>query len=142
MAGRCGDIAAAQMLGADLAYMGTRFIATQEANAKPDYKQMILDSAAKDVTYTPAFSGIPANYLTKSIVAAGLDPATLQPKGFVDMDLSNREDKKIKAWRDIWSAGQGTGSIADVPTVAELVERLTREYRDAAGGDAGLRAAE
>lgn len=141
LAGAISDgrsVRAAQMLGADLAYMGTRFIATREANAKPDYKQMILDSAAKDVTYTPAFSGIPANYLTKSIVAAGLDPANLRPKGFIDMDLSNRPDKeeqKIKAWRDIWSAGQGAGSIADVPSVAELVARLTAEYRDAAAGD-------
>ena len=143
LAGSISDgrsVRAAQVLGADLAYMGTRFIATQEANAKQDYKQMILDSEAKDVTYTPAFSGIPANYLTKSIVAAGLDPANLKPKGFVDMDLSNREETKIKAWRDIWSAGQGSGSIKDVPSVAELVARLTAEYRDAVAADRALAA--
>ena len=136
-------IRAAQVLGADLAYVGTRFIATREANALPAYKQMILDSAAKDITYTPAFSGIPANYLTRSIEAAGLDPANLQPKGHIDMDLGVRPDegaKKVKAWKDIWSAGQGVGSISDVPSVAELVERLKAEYQASADGDRAIAA--
>lgn len=134
LAGAISDgrsIRAARMLGADLAYVGTRFIATAEANAKAEYKQMILESGAKDVTYTPAFSGIPANYLTKSIIAAGLDPANLKPKGHIDMDLGNREENRPKAWRDIWSAGQGCGGISDVPSVAELVARLKREYDEA-----------
>lgn len=150
LAGSISDgagIRAAQVLGADLAYVGTRFIATREANAVSGYKQMILDSAAKDVTYTPAFSGIPANYLTRSIVSAGLDPDNLQPKGHIDLDLANRPEdgsktdaKKLKAWKDIWSAGQGCGSIDDVPSVAELVERLGREYRAALDGDRAIAA--
>ncbi len=158
LAGAISDgraVRAAQVLGANLAYMGTRFIATREANAKDAYKQMILDSAAKDITYTPAFSGIPANYLTKSILAAGLDPANLKPKGFIDMDLGNRPERtgeqrvdkpgdggepQIKAWRDIWSAGQGAGSVHDVPSVAELVARLAAEYRAALADDRALAA--
>ena len=127
-------VRAAQVLGADLAYVGSRFIATKEANAAPAYKQMLIDSGAKDITYTPAFSGVPANYLTKSILGAGLDPNNLKPKGHIDMDLGTRPDeneKKVKAWKDIWSAGQGVGSIDDVPSVAELVDRMKREYRAA-----------
>ncbi|MGE0658182.1 MAG: NAD(P)H-dependent flavin oxidoreductase [Reyranellaceae bacterium] len=136
-------VRAAQVLGADLAYVGSRFIATKEANAVAQYKQMLIDSGAKDITYTPAFSGVPANYLTKSIIDAGLDPANLKPKGHVDMDLGTRPDdneKKVKAWKDIWSAGQGVGSIDDVPSVAELVERMTREYRAAVDTDRAVAA--
>jgi len=134
---------AVQVLGADLAYVGSRFIATKEANAVPAYKQMLIDSGAKDITYTPAFSGVPANYLTKSIVGAGLDPANLRPKGHVDMDLGTRPDegeKKVKAWKDIWSAGHGVGSIDDVPSVAELVDRMTSEYRAAVETDRAVAA--
>ncbi len=136
-------VRAVQVLGADLAYVGSRFIATKEANAVPAYKQMLIDSGAKDITYTPAFSGVPANYLTKSIVGAGLDPANLKPKGHVDMDLGTRPDegeKKVKAWKDIWSAGHGVGSIDDVPSVAELVDRMTREYRAAVDTDRAVAA--
>lgn len=136
-------VRAAQVLGADLAYVGSRFIATKEANAVPEYKQMLIDSGAKDITYTPAFSGVPANYLTKSILSAGLDPNNLKPKGHIDMDLGTRPDeneKKIKAWKDIWSAGQGVGSIDDVPSVAELVERMKREYRAAVDSDRAVAA--
>jgi len=136
-------VRAAQVLGADLAYVGSRFIATKEANAAPAYKQMLIDSGAKDITYTPAFSGVPANYLTKSIIGAGLDPANLKPKGHIDMDLGTRPDeneKKVKAWKDIWSAGQGVGSIDDVPSVAELVERMKREYRAAVESDRAVAA--
>lgn len=136
-------VRAVQVLGADLAYVGSRFIATKEANAVAQYKQMLIDSGAKDITYTPAFSGVPANYLTKSIVNAGLDPANLKPKGHVDMDLGTRPDeneKKVKAWKDIWSAGQGVGSIDDVPSVAELVDRMTREYRAAVDTDRAMAA--
>lgn len=136
-------VRAAQVLGADLAYVGSRFIATKEANAAPAYKQMLIDSGAKDITYTPAFSGVPANYLTKSILGAGLDPNNLKPKGHIDMDLGTRPDeneKKVKAWKDIWSAGQGVGSIDDVPSVAELVDRMKREYRAAVESDRAVAA--
>jgi nitronate monooxygenase len=136
-------VRAVQVLGADLAYVGSRFIATKEANAVADYKQMLIDSAAKDITYTPAFSGVPANYLTKSILGAGLDPNNLKPKGHIDMDLGTRPDeneKKVKAWKDIWSAGHGVGSIEDVPSVAELVERMKREYRAAVDSDRAIAA--
>jgi nitronate monooxygenase len=136
-------VRAVQVLGADLAYVGSRFIATKEANAVPEYKQMLIDSAAKDITYTPAFSGVPANYLTKSILGAGLDPNNLKPKGHIDMDLGTRPDeneKKVKAWKDIWSAGHGVGSIDDVPSVADLVERMKREYRTAVELDRAIAA--
>jgi nitronate monooxygenase len=136
-------VRAVQVLGADLAYVGSRFIATREANAVPEYKQMLIDSGAKDITYTPAFSGVPANYLTKSILGAGLDPSNLTPKGHIDMDLGTRPDeneKKIKAWKDIWSAGHGVGSIDDVPSVAELVERMKREYRAVVESDRAMAA--
>jgi nitronate monooxygenase len=136
-------VRAVQVLGADLAYVGSRFIATREANAVPEYKQMLIDSGAKDITYTHAFSGVPANYLTKSILGAGLDPSNLTPKGHIDMDLGTRPDeneKKIKAWKDIWSAGHGVGSIDDVPSVAELVERMKREYRAVVESDRAMAA--
>jgi nitronate monooxygenase len=136
-------VRAVQVLGADLAYVGSRFIASKEANAVPAYKQMLIDSAAKDITYTPAFSGVPANYLSKSIVGAGLDPNNLKPKGHIDMDLGTRPDeneKKVKAWKDIWSAGQGVGLIDDVPSVAELVDRMKREYRAAVESDRAIAA--
>jgi nitronate monooxygenase len=136
-------VRAVQVLGADLAYVGSRFIATKEANAVPEYKQMLIDSAAKDITYTPAFSGVPANYLTKSILGAGLDPNNLKAKGHIDMDLGTRPDeneKKVKAWKDIWSAGHGVGSIDDVPSVADLVERMKREYRTAVELDRAIAA--
>lgn len=119
-------IAAAMALGADFAYLGTRFIATQEANAPPEYKQMLLDSSSADILYTPAISGIPASFLRPSIVKAGLDPENLQHKGEIDLGL---ELSSAKAWKDIWSAGQGTGTIGDVPPAAELCARLLQEYR-------------
>jgi nitronate monooxygenase len=122
-------IRAAQMLGADLAYMGTRFVAAQESAASPEYKEMLIGSTPKDLIYTPAFSGIPANMLRPSIVAAGIDPENLQAKGKID--LGEEFSHETKAWRDIWTAGQGVGSIHDVPRVADLIERLKREYRGA-----------
>lgn len=118
-------ILAAQAMGADFAYMGTRFIATQEANAAPGYKAMITESAAADILYTPFFSGVPGNYLKPSIVAAGLDPDNLAPR---DKDTANFGTTRKKTWRDIWGAGQGVGTIADIPNVAALVARLASEY--------------
>jgi nitronate monooxygenase len=119
------EIAAARLLGADLAYLGTRFIATQESMAQDEYKSMLLSSSAKDVVYTPAISGINANFLRPSIAAAGLDPDNL-PTG-ANLDMGHER----KAWKNVWSAGQGTGSIADVPSTAELCARLTQEYEEA-----------
>ncbi|MBX6375105.1 MAG: nitronate monooxygenase [Acetobacteraceae bacterium] len=122
------QIAAARLLGADLAYIGTRFIATRESMAVDAYKRMVVEaSGAKDIVYTPAFSGVHGNYLRPSIIAAGLDPDNLPPKPEGGYSRERR-----KAWRDIWSGGQGVGSINDIPTVAELCERLRREYREAA----------
>jgi nitronate monooxygenase len=124
---RGNHIRAAQVMGADYAYMGTRFIATQEAHASDAYKQMILDSNAADLVYTPAFTGVHGNYLRASIERAGLDPDNIVGgKDKPDLKLENRTD--AKAWKDIWGAGQGVGSIHDVPRVEALVARLKREY--------------
>lgn len=121
-------IAAAKMLGADLVYMGTRFIASQEAAASPEYKQMLLEADLADVVYTPAISGLPANFLKPSIRAAGLDPDALPtPRGLFQPDLPDG----LKAWKHIWSAGHGVGLIDDLPTTAEIIERLEREFHAA-----------
>ncbi len=122
-------ILAAQAMGADFAYIGTRFIATQEAHAVDAYKQAIVDSAAKDVVYTPYFTGVHGNYLSKSIVAAGLDPANLPERDKTVMNFGGAT--AAKAWKDIWGAGQGVGTIDDVMPTAELVARLQQEYRSA-----------
>jgi nitronate monooxygenase len=124
---------AAEVLGADFGYMGTRFIATREAAVDAGHKDMIVRDRAADIVYTPVFSGIWANYLKNSVRAAGIDPDALQ--GHQDggkADLFANLDGKPKAWKDVWSAGQGIGSIHDVPTVAELVERMRQEYAEAA----------
>ena len=139
-------ILAAQAMGADFAYMGTRFIATQEANAVPGYKQMLVDSAAGDIVYSSLFTGVHGNYLKKSIIAAGMDPDNLPEADKSTMSFGSGGSSKSKAWRDIWGAGQGVGLIEDVPSVADLVARLKREY-DAAkaelvGGSRAAQAAE
>lgn len=120
------NILAAQALGADFAYIGTRFIATREANAVDAYKQAIIESAAKDVVYTPYFTGVHGNYLKKSIVAAGLDPDDLPVKDKTAMSFGSSRD--AKAWRDIWGAGQGVGSIDAVLPAAELIAQMKQEY--------------
>lgn len=120
------SIAAAIAMGADFGYLGTRFIATEEAAAPVDYKQMLIDSAAKDILYTPAISGVPASFLRPSLIRAGLDPDNLEHKTEIDM---GEELDSSKAWRDIWSAGQGTGQIDDVIPAAKLCERLISEYQ-------------
>jgi nitronate monooxygenase len=119
------QIAAARMMGADLAYLGTRFIATAEATVVENHKRMICDSRAADILYTPNISGVAANFLRPSIQAAGLDPDRLPPHGELDMA------EEHKAWKNIWSAGQGVGGIADVLPAAEVCERLIMEYRAA-----------
>jgi nitronate monooxygenase len=123
-----GSILAAQAMGADLAYMGTRFIATREAHAVDDYKQAIVNAKSADIVYTNLFTGVHGNYIRESIVNAGLDPDALPEADKSKMNFAN---DKAKAWKDIWGAGQGVGLMDDVPSVAELVERLSREYADA-----------
>jgi nitronate monooxygenase len=129
------DIAAAQLMGADLAYMGTRFIATQEALVSQAYKDMLVAAQASDIVYTPSISTVAASFLRQSIVAAGLDPDKLAPPAGVDLSHITEPYKAdlhhAKPWRDIWSAGQGVGAIHDLPRARDLVERLAREYRAA-----------
>src|SRR6202012_2854696 len=121
------DIAAARMMGADFAYLGTRFIATNEALAQNGFKQMIVDSDATDIVYTPAISGVNANFLRPSIAAAGRDPDNLT----VDANSALHLEGEAKVWKDIWSAGQGVGGIHDILPTAELCARLAAEYRGA-----------
>ncbi|AOY97767.1 2-nitropropane dioxygenase (plasmid) [Cupriavidus sp. USMAA2-4] len=121
-------ILAAQTMGADFAYVGTRFIASQEANASDAYKQALLRASASDIIYTNLFSGVHGNYVRESIELAGLDPDKLE---VADKSLMSFADgrSKAKAWKDIWGAGQGVGQIDDMPLVAEIVSRLKEEYR-------------
>jgi nitronate monooxygenase len=126
-------ILASLAMGADLAYMGTRFIATQEANAVTAYKSMIVDASASDIVYTPYFSGTFGNYLAPSIRLAGLDPDHLrrEPGEGSKMVFTSADGSRTvgtKTWKDIWSAGHGVGSIDDMPTVAELAARLATEF--------------
>jgi nitronate monooxygenase len=126
---------AAQVLGCDLAYMGTKFIATRESMADERHKQMLVASSADDVLLTTAFTGLQTNMLKPSIVAAGLDPDELPARGAIDIgkdiDIAAREARP-KRWRDIWSAGHSTSGVTDVPAVAELVARTIAEYRASA----------
>lgn len=126
------EILAAQLLGADLAYLGTRFIATQESHAGEAYKQMLLEAKAADIIHTPAVSGIPASFMRQSLQAAGYDLQRLQDKGEVNYGEKLKPvSDEAKAWKTVWSAGQGVGAIDDLPSVAELVARLDGEYRAA-----------
>lgn len=124
-------IAAARAAGASFAAMGTRFIATQESRAALAYKDMLLSSRAADVVYTSKISGVPANFLRASIIANGLDLREIAEPGEADIGQSLSHARL--AWKHVWSAGQGTGTIHDVPQVAELVARLRREYQQAIG---------
>lgn len=119
------SILAAQAMGADFAYMGTRFIATQEANAVDAYKQAVVESAAEDIIYSNLFTGVHGNYLRSSIVAAGLDPDALPE---ADKSKMNFASGGAKAWRDIWGSGQSVAGIREVLPVSELVDRLEKEY--------------
>jgi nitronate monooxygenase len=134
MAGGMADgraVAAAELLGCDLAYMGTKFIATRESLAKPAYKEMLVDARLDDVKLTRAFTGLQTNMLRPSIEAAGLDPDNLPARGAIDIgkdiDIGARENRP-KRWKDIWSAGHSVSGVADIPSVVELVERTAREY--------------
>lgn len=124
-------IASALALGADLAYVGTRFIATQEANADPAYKAALIEHAAEHIVYSNLFTGVHGNYLGPSIAAAGLDPANLPVADKGKMNFGSGGNMKSKAWRDIWGSGQGIGQISDAPPVAELVRRLSAELAQA-----------
>ena len=128
---RGDDVLAATAMGADLAYSGTRFISTAEARAVPEYKEMIVDSAASDVVYSSLFTGVHGNYLSGSIRNAGMDPDNLPDGSKEDMDFKKASEIEAKAWKDIWGAGQGVGNIADISPAREVVLRMEREYRDA-----------
>jgi nitronate monooxygenase len=124
-------VLSAQAIGADLAYMGSAFIATKEAIASDEYKQSIVDSSAADIVYTNLFTGVHGNYLKASIVRAGLDPDNLPVSDPSKMNFGGSGASATKAWRDIWGCGQGIGRIHEVPTVAQLVDRLVSEYAEA-----------
>lgn len=126
-----GAVLAAQAMGADLAYIGSPFIAMAEANAVEGYKQMIVDSASGDIVYTNLFTGVHGNYLRGSIVAAGLDPDNLPESDPSKMNFGSGGNTKAKAWRDVWGSGQGVGAIKEVMPVADYVDRLEREYEAA-----------
>ncbi|MEI4272588.1 nitronate monooxygenase family protein [Klenkia sp. LSe6-5] len=123
------SVLAAQAAGADLAYIGSAFLATEEAQAAAGYKQMVVDSSASDIVYSNLFTGVHGNYLAGSIVAAGLDPTDLPTSDPSKMSFGS--DGGAKAWRDVWGSGQGIGVVDAVVPAAELVARLTREYTEA-----------
>ncbi len=122
-------VLSALAMGADFAYLGTRFVATAEANAPDVYKQMIVDSTAADILYTPTFTGVHGNYLRKSVVAAGLDPDDLPLMDKHSMNFGSQ--RPVKAWKDIWGAGQGVGNIVDAPAAGAVVARLREEFEQA-----------
>lgn len=122
---------AAITLGCDLAYMGTRFIATQESMAVAGYKDMLVSSSLDDVLLSSAFTGLPASKLRPSIVAAGLDPDALPERGMINVSKDINPDKRPKRWKDIWSAGHSVSGVKDLPPVANLVDRLAREFEAA-----------
>jgi len=124
-------VLAAQAIGADFAYIGTRWLATREANTTPEQRQAILEAKAGDIVYTDLFTGVHGNYLKHSIVNAGLDPANLPRSDPSRMNFGSGSASHKKVWRDIWSAGQGVGLIDDVPSAAEMAGRLKAEYEAA-----------
>jgi nitronate monooxygenase len=125
------SVLAAQAMGADLAYIGSAFIATKEANAVDGYKENIVEAKASDIVYSDLFTGVSGNYLRQSIVRAGMDPDNL-PKGDIStMDFGSGGNSDAKAWKDIWGSGQGIGAVKAVKTVAEFVDQLEGEYRAA-----------
>ena len=134
LSGSIGDgysVASALALGADFAYLGTRFIATHEANAEPEYKQMLIESSANDIVYSNLFTGVLGNYLKPSIQNSGLDPDNLPTADKSAMNFGSGGNTDSKAWKDIWGSGQGIGLIEDAPTVEELVDRLKSEFTEA-----------
>ena len=136
------SILAARAAGADLAYIGSAFLAAEESRAPQDYKQMIVDSTAADIIYSNLFTGIHGNYLRGSIEAAGMDPDNLPESDPTAMDFGSGGDSASKAWKDIWGAGQGVGGVTSTGPVADLVDRLRTEYRAAIDSLAQATAAE
>lgn len=128
---RGNQILAAEAMGADFAYMGTRFIATPEANADEAYKQMLVDSSASDIVYSSLFTGVHGNYLRGSIEKSGLDPENLPEADKSSMSFGSGGSSKSKAWRDIWGAGQGVGGIREIKPTAEVIAELKEEYQQA-----------
>ncbi|TCQ80234.1 nitronate monooxygenase [Ochrobactrum sp. BH3] len=126
-----GAVLAAQAMGADLAYIGSPFIATTEARASEDYKQMIVESNAADIVYSNYFTGIAGNYLKPSIAKSGLDPDHLPEADPSKMDFDKVQQEGSKAWKDIWGCGQGIGAIKEIAPAAKLVDRLAQEYEQA-----------
>lgn len=125
------SILASLAAGADFAYVGSAFLSTDEANAVPEYKQMIVDSSASEIVYSNLFTGVHGNYLRGSIVAQGLDPDNLPESDASAMNFGSGGNTDAKAWKDIWGAGQGVGSIKERLTVAQLVETLKTQYVEA-----------
>ncbi len=126
-----GSVAAAQAMGADLAYIGSAFISTHEANAVEGYKDMIVDSAAKDIVYSNLFTGVSGNYLAPSIAKAGLDPNALPESDPSAMNFGSGGNSDSKAWKDIWGCGQGIGAIEARMSASEYIDQLEKEYHDA-----------
>jgi nitronate monooxygenase len=122
------QIRAAEALGADLVYMGTRFLATQESNAQDEFKQMVIDCGVSDLIYTDRLSGVHANFLKPSLDRFGIDVTALPPK---TPDMSSLTDTSAKLWKDLWSVGQGIATIHDLPGVGELVRRIAAQYETA-----------
>ena len=125
------SILAAQAMGADLAYIGSAFIATQESMAAPAYKQAIADGRAGDIVYTNLFTGVHGNYLRPSIIAAGLDPDNLPESDPSKMNFGSGGSSAAKAWKDIWGSGQGIGAVKAIVPAADLIARLARDYAEA-----------
>ncbi|MGB6229573.1 MAG: nitronate monooxygenase family protein [Litorimonas sp.] len=123
-----GSVAGALGIGADMAYIGTRFIATDEANADEGYKQEIVDSTGEDIVYSSLFTGVHGNYLRGSIEKAGMDPDNLPEADKSSMNFGSGGNTDKKAWKDIWGAGQGVGQVKSSPPVAEVVDKLEREF--------------
>jgi len=126
-----GAVLAAQAMGADFAYIGTAFIATEEARASAEYKQAIVEGTSDDIVYSNLFTGVHGNYLAPSIVAAGMDPANLPQGELKTMNFGGGEGSKAKAWKDIWGSGQGIGAVTEVASAAAFIEKLKREYQEA-----------
>ena len=134
LSGAIGDgfcVASALAMGADLAYIGSRFIATKEANAEEEYKQMLVDSAADDIVYSSLFTGVHGNYLKPSVSKAGFDPDNLPEADKTTMNFGSGGNTDAKAWKDIWGCGQGIGGIDSVETIGEVVDSLEAEYKEA-----------
>ena len=125
------SVASALAMGADLAYVGTRFIATQESEAEDEYKQMLIDSSAKDVVYTNYFSGVHGNYLSPSVIKSGMDPDNLPEADKTKMNFNSGGNAAKKVWKDIKGCGQGLSPIKDSPAVSDLVENMKKEFAEA-----------